>query len=209
MDEPAEYPAADRAQRLSHTYLSAAEEIGNREHLLIGDDGAWADYAARRVGSDPFLSRAFYAYLAQRAEDPNMRGNAQLQLAFSLYSSGLDVAALRLFDHIGVKPDQIDGQARYLLGTMAAAHDAPQRALELWAGIAPPPNVDADEWQMRLAQTALRAGDAQAAVSTVERLLAGRSAAQPGARAPHARSRSGHARFRPARCSAGGVRADA
>ena len=71
---------ARAAQRLWQSYLDTAEEIGNREQLLMGEDAAWADFAASRLGPDPFLSRSFYAYLAQRAQVRDIRRDAQLKL---------------------------------------------------------------------------------------------------------------------------------
>jgi hypothetical protein len=163
------------AQRLWQAYLATASEIGNREQLLMGDDGAWADFAARRLGPDPFLSRAFYAYLAQRAQNADIRRNAQLQLAYSLYSAGLDATALRAMQRIGFEIEALDEQTRYLLGTIASKNNDPALTLKLWNGLPTPANVNAIEWQLTLARTALQAGDAPLSVDTIKRLLDGRS----------------------------------
>ena len=170
---------SDAAQRLWQAYLATAGEIGNREQLLMGDDGAWADYAARRLGPDPFLSRSFYAYLAQRAQNPDIRRSAQLQLAYSLYSAGLDSAALRAMQRIGFEIETLDEQTRYLLGTIASKHNDAALTLKLWNGLPTPPSVNAIEWQLMLAQTALQAGDATASAETMKRLLAGRTTVTP------------------------------
>jgi hypothetical protein len=164
------------AQRLWQGYLDTASEIGNREQLLMGDDGAWADYAARRLGSDPFLSRAFYGFLAQRAQNADIRRNAQRQLAASLSTSGLDYTALRLVERPGFEAEALDAQTRYLLGTVAAKRNESALALKLWDGLAAPATANATEWELTLARTALRAGKAEASASTIERLLAGRTA---------------------------------
>jgi len=170
---------AQGAQRLWQAYLATAAEIGNREQLLMGDDGAWADYAASRLGPDPFLSRSFYAYLAQRAQNPDIRGNAQLQLAYSLSSAGLDIAALRVMQRIGFEFDALDEQTRYLLGTIAAKHSDPALALKLWDGVSTPLDVNAIEWELTLARTALQAGDTAASLATTRRLLADRTSVTP------------------------------
>ncbi|HYH42823.1 MAG TPA: hypothetical protein VD867_12655 [Burkholderiales bacterium] len=175
-DEAAQNAAA---QRLWQAYLASASEVGNREQLLMGDDGAWADYAARRLGSDPFLSRAFYAYLAQRAQNRDIRRNAQLQLAYSLYSSGLGAAALRAMQRIGFEIEALDEQTRYLLGTISSKNNDYALTLKLWNGLPTPPNVNAIEWQLTLARTALQAGDASASADTVKRLLEGRTSVTP------------------------------
>ncbi|MDB5862246.1 MAG: hypothetical protein JWO70_52 [Betaproteobacteria bacterium] len=167
--------ASEASQRLWQAYLATAEQIGNREQLLMGEDAAWADYAARRLGSDAVLSRAFYGYLAQRAQNPDIRRDAQLQLAFSLSSAGLDLAALRIMQSIGFEAEALDPQTRYLLGTLAAKRSDAPAALKLWNGLSTPANVNALDWQLTLARTALQAGNAPLSAETVDRLLAGRT----------------------------------
>ena len=175
-DEAAQSRAA---QRLWAAYLTAAEEIGNREQLLMGDDAAWADFAARKLGPDPFLSRSFYAYLAQRAQSVDIRRDAQLKLAQSLYSAGLDNTALRAMQRIGLEVDTLDAQARYLLGLIAAKHNDAELALKLWNGLQTPSNVNAIEWELTLARTALQAGDARESAAILKRLLEGRASVSP------------------------------
>ncbi|HEV7393640.1 MAG TPA: hypothetical protein VGO08_18510 [Burkholderiales bacterium] len=171
-----ERATSSTADRLWNAYVEIATDVGNHEQLLMGDDGAWADFAARRLGSDPFLSRAFYGFLAQRAQNADIRRNAQLQLAYSLSSSGLDHTALRLVQRHGFEAQVLDPQTRYLLGTIAAKRNEPALALKLWDGLAAPATVNAAEWQLTLARTSLQAGEAEASKSTIERLLAGRTA---------------------------------
>jgi hypothetical protein len=167
------------AQRLWQAYLATAADIGNREQLLMGDDGAWADHAARRLGSDPFLSRAFHAYLAQRAQSVDVRRNAQLQLAYSLYSAGLDATALRAMQRIGFAIDALDEQTRYLLGTISSKNNDAALTFKLWQGLPTPPNVNAIEWELTLARTALQAGDPAASADILRRLLAERTTVTP------------------------------
>ena len=178
-DRNDEAAQAAAAQRLWQAYLATAGEIGNREQLLMGDDGAWADYAARRLGPDPYLSRAFYAYLAQRAQNPEIRRSAQLQLAYSLYSAGLDTTALRAMQRIGFGIDALDEQTRYLLGTIASKYNDAALALKLWGGLPTPPSVNAIEWHLTLARTALQAGEPELSVKTMKHLLAGRTSVTP------------------------------
>jgi len=163
----------ESAQRLWQTYLAAASEVGNRERLLVGDDAAWSDYAARRLGAAPFLARAFYAYLAQRAQSADMRHNAQLSLVASLRQAKLDDVALRVMRGSGLPGDALDTQTRYLLGTIAANRNEPGIALEMWGGLQPPPDAKPDEWQLVFARTALRAGDSAASLKAVQRILGG------------------------------------
>ena len=166
--------ASDTARRLWQSYQTTAGEIGNRERLLVGDDGAWADYAARRLGSEPILSRAFYGYLAQRAQNRDIRGNAQLQLAASLRASGLDLAAVRLFMNSGAPIETLDAQTRYVLGATALARGEAALAARLWSNIGAPAQVNAQEWELMRARAALRASDADASIAAVQRSLAER-----------------------------------
>lgn len=162
--------------RLWQAYAAAATEIANREQLLVGDDSAFADYAARRLGTNAVLSRAFYGYLARQASNPAMRHDALLQLAFSLSSAGLDRTALALTQSMSVEADALDAQTRHLLGTLAARRNDAPLALKLWKGLPAPANVDAIEWQLTLARTALHAGDAAASAETLRAVLEGRKA---------------------------------
>jgi hypothetical protein len=171
--------AAELAERLWKTYSANAVEIANRQQLLVGDEGTWADYASRRLGSEPQVARAIYGHLAQRGPDPGLRRNAQLQLVFSLQSAGLERAALRLFGDGAIAFDALDAQVRYLLGSAAEVHGEPALALKLWSGIAPPPKLTADEWPLRVAQAAIRAGHPDAAVAALKQLTAGRKTLGP------------------------------
>jgi hypothetical protein len=161
------------AERLWQAYRQTAGDLGNRERLLVGDDSAWADYAARRLGSDPFAARAFYAFLTERAQNPEIKRNAQLQLAYALSSSGLDFAALRLIGQPGMQRDTFDAQTRNVLGTIAAKRNQGRVALELWQGLPAPPGVSNGEWQLTLARMQLRAGNDDASVNTIRRAFSG------------------------------------
>jgi hypothetical protein len=163
--------AAEAARQLLRTYLAVANEIGNREGLLAGDDAAWADYAARHVASEPAVARAFHAYLAQHARSADMRRNAQLALAFSLSQAKLDYTALRVMRESGVPPEQLDPATRHLLGNIAAKRHEPALALKLWQGLQTPANVRAEDWQLTLARTALQAGNTPAALEAMQRVL--------------------------------------
>jgi hypothetical protein len=149
---------AAQARDLWQVYFAVAQEAGNRNQLLAGDDTNWADFAARRLGKDPSLARAFFAYLAQRAQTRDARHGAQLQLVFSLRTSKLELAALRLFQDADLEGDAIDLRTRYFLGAIAEAHELPGVALHFWQGLPAPPDATEDEWRLRVATVALRDG---------------------------------------------------
>lgn len=149
---------AAQSRTLWQTYLDAAREAGNRNHLLAGDDAGWADFAARRLGGQASSARALFAYLAHHGQTPEARHNAHLQLVFSLETDRLELAALRLFQHAAPVPGTIDGQTRYLLGAIAESHNLPALAQQFWRDLSAPPNVGGDEWRLRTAAAALRSG---------------------------------------------------
>ena len=157
-----------QAQALWRAYSAGAQDLANQNQLLTGDDNAWSDFAARRLGADPFLSRAFYAYLAQRGRAPVARQNAQLQLAYSLQQAGLERAALRLFEHAPFAAAALDPQARYLLGAMAETHNEPALAARFWDGLAVPPGAAPETWQARLALAYWGAGNSDAALAALK-----------------------------------------
>lgn len=149
---------AAQSRTLWQAYLDAAREAGNRNHLLAGDDASWADFAARRLGSHAPAARALFAYLAHYGQTPEARHNAHLQLVFSLETDRLELAALRLFQHAPPASGTIDGQTRYLLGTIAESHGLPALAQRFWRDLNAPPSIEGDEWRLRTAAAALRSG---------------------------------------------------
>jgi hypothetical protein len=153
-------------------YLDAAREIGNQNQLLMGDDVGWTDFAARRLDTSPFVSRALFAHLAQHGQTGETRRNAQLQIVFSLQSAKRELTALRLFQYTGLEVDVIDNQARYLLGAIAENQNQPAVATELWRGLAAPANVSAEEWRLRVAAAALRAGMMDRAAAALKNVVA-------------------------------------
>jgi len=167
------------AKELWQVYLTEAQAAANRTQLLAGDDMAWTDLAARRLGASPHEARALFAYLMRNGHAIEMRLGAQLQLAFSLFQGGLDYTALHLFGDGDIAAEALDPQARYLLGEMAETRNVPALAVRYWQGLAPPPNAAPGEWQVRLATLQWRTGAAESAVGTM-RSLAKQERTLPG-----------------------------
>ncbi len=159
---------------LWQSYAAAAQDVANQNQLLAGDDANWADYASRRAAASPAVARAFFAYLAQQSRLSDTRRNAQLQLAFSLHQSKLGLTAIRLFGDAARFPvEQLDSQARYLLGAMALEYNQPLTAARYWQGLETPPTLDPDEWRIRLAQALVRAGAADRGAAVLRATVAG------------------------------------
>jgi len=167
------------AKELWQVYLTEAQAAANRTQLLAGDDMAWTDLAARRLGASPHEARALFAYLMRNGHAIEMRLGAQLQLAFSLFQGGLDYTALHLFGDGDIAAEALDPQARYLLGEMAETRNVPALAVRYWQGLASPPNAAPGEWQVRLATLQWRTGAAESAVGTM-RALAKQERTLPG-----------------------------
>lgn len=158
------------ADGLWKSYLAEGQTVANQNRLLAGDDNAWMDFAARRLGSNPLQSRAVFALLSRNAAAQDVRMGAQLQLVFSLYQDALDHAALRLFSEEPADPAAIDPQARYLLGSIAETRNAVALAVRFWQGLATPPSTGAEEWRVRLATVQWRSGMSAAAVDSMRAL---------------------------------------
>ncbi len=167
---------AAQAQALWQVYLETAQEAGNQNQLLVGDDGGWADFAARRLATQPYVARALFAQLVQRGQSRDTRQHAQLQIVLSLNAGKRELAALRLFQHIGIEVDAIDNQARHLLGGIAEARSLPAVALHFWQGLGAPSTISADEWQLRIAAMALRAGRVDRAAAALKNIMAAKKA---------------------------------
>jgi hypothetical protein len=165
---------------LWQAYLAEAQAAANRDRLLAGDDTAWADHAARRLGTAPQESRALFAYLVTSGRTPETRLVAQLQMAFSLYQAGLDYTALFLFGGPDFAAENLDVQVRYLLGDLAESRNNPALAAHYWQGLPAPATGDASEWQLRLATVEWRTGAAEPALATVRALAkTGRTLSAP------------------------------
>ena len=163
------------AEDLWRTYALAAQELANQEKLLVGDDSAWSDFGARRAAASATAGRAIFAFLVMNSKVPATRANAQLQLVYSLQSSKLSMTALRLFaDASRFQVKDIDTQARYLLGAMAAENNRQELAARYWSGLDAPPQLDADEWSLRLAQSLAAAGLPPASADILRAMLTGK-----------------------------------
>jgi hypothetical protein len=173
-DQPASRLASIAAE-LWQAYFSAAQDVANRNQLLVGDDAGWADYAARRSSANAAAGRALFAFLARRSQDRATRHTAQLQLAFSLQSAKLGLTAIRLFDVAKELPvAELDPQARYLLGAMAVEGNQSAAAARYWRDLAAPPTLTADEWRSRLALVLVHAGIAEPGADALRELIAGK-----------------------------------
>lgn len=159
--------AAAAAAQLWQVYQTLAQESANLNHLLVGDDAAWAAFAAQRLRPDPFIARAFFAYLARRARTLEARQAAQRQLVASLQQAKLGVVALRLFDQDTIDVATIDNEARYQLGSIAEGRHEAALAARFWEGLAVPPGISTTLWEVRRALAYWRSGKPSEALNAL------------------------------------------
>lgn len=164
------HPQPQAAATLWRAYALEADAAANRARLLAGDDGAWLDLAAGRLGASPPQARAVYAHLSRHAAAPATRLLAGSRLVQSLEKSGLPRAALHLYGGERA-PETLESQTRYRLGRMAEAHRAPAVAARFWAGLPAPADTGAEEWQLQIAAVQWQAGMRDRAVDTARAAL--------------------------------------
>jgi hypothetical protein len=162
---PDQKDAHAAAARLWDAYLASARRSANLNHLLMGDDAAWAAYASQRLQPDPFIARAFFAYLLRHAGSPEARQSACLELVSSLQKSKLERVALRLVEAGNFELTAMGGEARYRLGSIADAQGEAAIAARLWSGLAAPAGMTKAEWEARRALVYWQAGEAEAAAA--------------------------------------------
>ena len=179
-DEQMPACATALAGQLWKAYSAAAQDIANQNQILLGDEVVLSDLASRRSVSAPPLGRGLFAYLAAHSANTDTRYAGQLQLVHALASAKLGLVALRLYaDQAQFPPAQLDTQARYLLGAIAAEGDRPQLAVRFWSGLDTPASLGTDEWQVRRAQVELRAGALSQAADSLRRALTGKTTLAP------------------------------
>lgn len=168
-------PYATRSRDLWQAYQTGAQELANRQQLLVGDDAAWFDFATRLQPGNPPAGRAVFAYLAANARLIDVRHSAQLQLVGSLQRQKLANAAVRLFSDSQTLPGEaLAPLARYHLGAMAVESGQYQAAAKFWKGMSAPQGITAEEWQLRRAQMFYRANLPAEAEEALRPLFSGR-----------------------------------
>lgn len=171
--------AASRTDALWKQYQAAAREVGNREHLLAGDDSAWLNLAISLPAAKAPLARALLAYLALNARAPESRRDVQSQLTLALFKQKLGRTAMSLFDDVEKFPaHSFTVEARYLLGEAALQTRQYRVAARFWKDLPVPKDKggeSADSWQLKLAGVHYRAGQPADAGKALERLLTGKN----------------------------------
>ena len=155
------------ASELWETYQESAAQTANLNHLLAGDDAAWMTYALTRLKPDPFIARALFAYLGQRAGSQDARQAALQKLVLSLDENKLGFVALRLFNHGHIALAAIDAQTRLHLGMIAQTQGQDTVAARLWTGLNTPSGMTMAEWELLRALAYWRGGETESAMKAL------------------------------------------
>jgi hypothetical protein len=162
------------ADDLWQAYDRLAEQRGNRDRLLVGNDAPWLREAKAASRKNPVLSRALYAFLATHAASAKVRAESHRRLADSLYDAGgtLAVTALYMsstrFPSLQSVPTSIRVR---LVNEALKVHDIKMAARLMKNFTRPPRGEDADQWVLRRARTLIYAGDPGSAVDLLDSLF--------------------------------------
>ncbi len=163
-----------RADDLWQAYDQLAEQQGNRDRLLVGNDEPWVRKAKALVKRDPVTARALYAFLANHAASSKVRAASHRQLADSLYDADgtLAVTALYMTSKRFPTLDRVPSGIRVrLVNEALKVHDIKMAARLMKDFAQPPRGEDADQWILRRARTLVYAGDPASAVPLLDQLL--------------------------------------
>jgi len=147
------------AAAIREQYEALASDIGNRKHLLRGDDSAWLDLAASILPSSPSSARAVLATLAVRGRSPAIREAALDQWLASMQRQKLGLAAARYLAGAGeLTLASLVPDVRRALGEFALGAGEAALASDYWRGLPAPGGNSPDVWAMRVASAAAKAG---------------------------------------------------
>jgi tetratricopeptide (TPR) repeat protein len=149
MKEPAgAFPVSTQTLRKAYTKL--AMDVANQSSLLVGDDAAWMELAARTAATAPVTTRSLLVYLSDAAQTAEMRADAQNKFAASLRDGKLGLVALSVFGQEDVA--SIAPATRVTLGVMVSEMARPVEAARYWHGLEnPPAGFSVQQWQLKRA----------------------------------------------------------
>ncbi len=148
--------------RLWQAYLEYAELVGNRSELLLGDDAAWLDLAARSSKATPVKARSLYAMLLLRADD----ATADRAAAGYMQTLGeIDALERNLLDNLFNRSRtfssarKIPPNIRYQLVDLALQAADIDEATRLMSGLETiPEGASRFDWQLRQSRVLILGG---------------------------------------------------
>ena len=163
-------------------YEWLAESLGNRLHLLVGNDQAWLLQAQYFESEEKAYSRALYAFLTRRGALPATREEAHKRLTASLLSNGSAPVVQWLYTRSKrfSSLDAIPAAVRYQLADMALKRRDVHFAARLLQGLErAPEGEDPDQWALRRARILIYAGDFKRGAVFLSQILDNKRALDP------------------------------
>lgn len=154
--------------------LGLGQTLGRQQAIGAGDTTRWL--AAASEARQPVAAQALLAVVAFGDSQPDLRAQAQAQLADALLAQPRGAELLRqLYLHSQRFPalTAVPAPARYRLARQAVDDGDMVLAARVLATLdQPPPGGNAASWQLERAQAFILAGDAEAGVAAIDALLA-------------------------------------
>jgi len=163
-------------QLLWQTYQQYASEIGNKNHLLIGDDQAWFQLASNLLEKEPLKARSLMAYLSIQATEKNQRLVSMEQLALSIKQKlpqGMKLVELLFINNkTFASLDQIAERVRYLLLDFALSRGKIKQAAKLFGYLPEPPEGQQRlAWSLRRSRVLVLGGQYPQAAEVIKQII--------------------------------------
>ncbi len=149
--------------RLWQAYTEYAELVGNRAELLLGDDAAWLDLAARSSKPTPVKARSLYALLLLRAADGETADRAAA--GYMQTHGEIDAGERNLLDSLFNRSRafssarKIPPSIRYQLVDLALQSADIDEATRLMSGLETiPDGASRFDWQLRQSRVLILGG---------------------------------------------------
>lgn len=157
-------------------YIQYAAELGNRLHLLIGDDEVWFINASDRFESEPVEARVMFAMLGLKAVDDNHKSVSLEQLALimkKLDKGNLLIERMFLYPAYFESLSRVPVSVRYHLLDVALSQGKISQAAELFKLLPEPPDGEKRlAWDVRRARVLVLGGQYQQGKDVLQHLLA-------------------------------------
>ena len=164
-------PFHANAKSMWKAYTALSQDVANQSSLLVGDDAAWLELAARMAVSSPVNARSLLVYLSGAAQTAVVRADAEYKFVMSLRDGKLGLAALRLFaqQEISNMPPAV----RVVMGELADEAKRPVETVQYWHGLDnPPAGFTMRQWQLKRSVAFIGARAFSDAEDALSRLLA-------------------------------------
>lgn len=172
-----------QSDALWNAYIEYALQIGNHNHLLIGQDDKWLAHADSIKKKTPVGARAMCAFVMLRGQAAEMRQQASndfVELMSKRKHGKKLLHTLFTGSHFYPRQDTIPEPVKHVLVDLAIAESDIARASEIMATIQqPPPGSDQFMWQLRRARVLVLGTQVKQGISGLNNLLATQKMLEP------------------------------